>query len=292
VKRGKGGGAMTMNLPGLQASLEAHGKPGQVDQVSVDPKDDTIGYQAGAGGTGFRGTLLASPGAKAGAHSSKATTGLSDHLVGFETSSGKGAGDQVSFGSGRAFAFSHDGAPTSLSLTLSAFDAMGRPVAVRLPAVHVGSGAMVKVTPANWRALVSSRIRISTTAGGRTSTRDVRGRTIGSQFATVRHASIVKLGGGGSGVALKLHLRHPPKRGWIAFAGGLSRGGHSVGRTRPLQLSAQAMRRGKALLQLPKGLKGGHYTLKLRALETTAEPGGIQGSQTVTRSFKLRLGKG
>ena len=29
--------------------------------------------------------------------------------------------------------------------------------------------------------------------------------------------------------------------------------------------------------------------LKLRALETTAERGGIQGSQTVTRSFKLRL---
>ena len=115
VKRGKGGGAMNMNLPGLQANLEAHGKPGQVDQVSVDPNDDTIGYQAGAGGTGFGGTLLASPGANPGAHSSKASSGLSDHLVGFETSSGKGAEDQVSFGSGRAFAISHEnGAPTSL----------------------------------------------------------------------------------------------------------------------------------------------------------------------------------
>ncbi len=289
VKRGKGGGAMNMYLPGLQANLEADGKPGQVDRVSVDPKDDSIGYTAGAGGTGFGGTLLASP----GAHSSKAASSLSDHLVGFETSSGKGAGDQVSFGSGRAFVFSREnGAPTNLTLTLSAFDAQGRPVAVRLPAVHVGSGATVSVTPANWRALGSSRIRVSTTAAGRTSTRDVRGRSIGSQFATVRHASVVELGGGGNGVALKLHLRHPPKRGWIAFAGGLSRSGHSVGRTRPLQLSAEAMRKGKALLQLPKGLKGGHYTLKLRVLEATAEPGGIQGSQTLTRSFKLRLGKG
>ena len=38
---------MRMNLRGLQANLEARGKPGQVDQVGVDPKADSISYQAG-----------------------------------------------------------------------------------------------------------------------------------------------------------------------------------------------------------------------------------------------------
>jgi hypothetical protein len=68
------------------------------------------------------------------------------------------------------------------------------------------------------------------------------------------------------------------------------RGGHAVERTRPLQVSAAAMRRGRAILQLPKPLKHGHYRLKLRALETTAEGGGVQSSETVARTVALRLG--
>ena len=286
VKRGKGGGAMSMNLPGLQADLEADGKPGQVDQVSVDRRDESIGYRAGGPGTAFGGTLLAS----SGAHSSAASSHLSDHLVRFETLSGKGDEDGLSFHAGRTFDFSHSGAPTKLGLTLSGFDAEGRPVAVRLPAVRVGARATVKVTPTNWRSLASSRIRIATTVGRRTTSKSVRGKPIGRRFATVRRASLVKLAKGRDGVALKLRLRHPPKLGWIAFAGTILHGGHAVERSRPLQVSALAMRRGKAVLGLPRALKGGHYTLRLRALETTAEGGGVQGSDTVERTLGLRQG--
>ena len=89
---------------------------------------------------------------------------------------------------------------------------------------------------------------------------------------------------------LKLHLRHPPKQGWIAFAGTIMRGGHAIERSAPLQLSAAAMRRGKAILVLPKALRSGRYRLRLRALETTALGGGIQASDTVARSLPLRLG--
>jgi hypothetical protein len=49
------------------------------------------------------------------------------------------------------------------------------------------------------------------------------------------------------------------------------------------------MRRGRAILQLPKALKHGRYTLKLRVLETTAEGGGVQASDTVERSLAFRL---
>jgi hypothetical protein len=149
---------------------------------------------------------------------------------------------------------------------------------------------VVKVTPANWRSLATSRVRISTTAGGRTTTRTVRGKRVGRLFATPRSPKLVRLGHGGDGVALKLHLRKPPKRGWIALAGTVLRGGHTVERARPLQVSALAMRRGKAVLQLPRPLKSGHYTLHLRALETTAEGGGVQGSTTLTQSLPLHAG--
>ena len=276
---------MSMNLPGLQASLEARGKPGQVDQVGVDPKDSTISYQAGGSGTAFGGTLLASP----GAHSSAASTAASDHLVRFETHSGSGDEDRLGFPSGRTFEFDHSGGPTQLATTLSGFDSQGRPVAVRLPKVRVGAGAVVRVTPADWRSLASTRIRISTKAGGRTTTRTVHGRPVRHRFATVRRAAAVRLSGGRQGVALKLHLRHPPKQGWIAFAGTVLGGGHVIERTAPLQLSAAAMRRGKAVLRLPRVLKPGRYRLRLRALETMAEGGGIQASDTVEQTLSLHL---
>ena len=156
--------------------------------------------------------------------------------------------------------------------------------------MRVGSGATVKVAPANWRSLASTAVRIRTTVGGRTTSRSVHGKPIGRRFATVTHAAPVRLAGGRDGVALKLRLRNPPKRGWIALAGTILRGGHAIERTLPLQISASAIRSGKALLQLPKALKKGRYTLRVRALETTAESGGVQGSETAERTLGLHLG--
>ena len=290
VKRGRGGGEMSMNLPGLQANLEAGGKPGQVDQVGVDPRGDSISYQAGAGGTGFGGTLLAAPGATPGARSSKAASGLSDHLVGFETGSGKGAGDQVSFGAGRAFVFSREnGAPTTLKLTLSAFDTKGRPVAVRLPAVRVGSGATVKVAPPTGGP--SHRPRSGSGPRSVAGPRPERPRETDRKAVRHRHPCHAGQARGRAG----------RRRAEAASAESSEarvdrpRGNDPARRPRhraplPLQISASAIRSGKALLQLPKALKKGRYTLRVRALETTAESGGVQGSETAERTLGLHLG--
>jgi len=284
VRRGKRGGSMRMNLHGLQADLEADGKVGQVDQVGVDPRTDSISYQAG-GRTAFGGTLLASP----GAHSSARSSPGSDHLVRFETRSGGGDEDRLSFPSGRSFDFTHSGGATQLATTLSGFDSRGRPVAVRLPKMRVAAKTVVKVTPANWRSLASTRIRVISRSGGRTTTRIVHGSPIRHRFATIRRASVVALSGGRQEVALKLHLRHPPKRGWISVAGTIIRGGHAVERTAPAQISAAAMRRERATIRLAKPLRAGHYRLRVRALETTALGGGIQASDTVARSLGFAL---
>ena len=66
VARSPGGGAMNLNLPGLQASLQAGAHAGQVDQVTVDPRTDAIGYKTSASHTPFGGTLLSAPGTSEG----------------------------------------------------------------------------------------------------------------------------------------------------------------------------------------------------------------------------------
>ena len=288
VKRSKGGGAMNMNLPGLQASLLAGTDPGQVDQVSVDPHGDSIGYRTSVSGTGFGGTLLASPGRGRGAKASAASSSaLSDRLVRFQTTTGRKGGEQLSFPSGRKFVLHHAGKAAKLALTLSAFDASGRPVAVKLPPIRLAAGETLGVAPTNWRKLGSSSVRIEATVRGRTAVRRVHGRAIGRRFATLRRASLVSLGEGKYGAALVLGVHHAPKQGWLSLAGTLLRRGHRVERTTPIQLAGPTLRAGKVHLALPKRPPGGRYSLRVRALEVTAS-GAIQGSRTVTRTFGLK----
>ena len=64
VRRGKGGGAMDLTLPGLQASLQAGAHPGQIDHVAVDDTAHAIGYSPGAT-TPYGGTLVSAPGGAA-----------------------------------------------------------------------------------------------------------------------------------------------------------------------------------------------------------------------------------
>jgi hypothetical protein len=56
-----------------------------------------------------------------------------------------------------------------------------------------------------------------------------------------------------------------------------------------IQLSARCDAEGEGDPSAPKALKHGRYTLKLRVLETTAEGGGVQASDTVERSLAFRL---
>ena len=281
VRRGKKGGAMEMSLPGLQASLQAGAHPGQVDHVSVDDAARAIGYSPGAN-TGFGGTLVSAPGGGGKASASAAKT-KSERLVDFETTASRGDAERVAFRRGRAFTLSHEGAPAGLSLTLQSFGTKGLPVAVRLPRMHLARGEKLSVAPTDWRRLGSSRVRLTATVGGRTSTRFVRARALGRRFAAVRSA---KLSGDGTRVDLALRLKHAPKGAWVSPVVEVLRGGHVVARSRPAQLSGSAMKR--ASLPLSKRLGPGRYRLRVRLLETVTH-GLVQGSVVVRKRLAARV---
>jgi hypothetical protein len=126
-------------------------------------------------------------------------------------------------------------------------------------------------------------VRVRTKAGGKSSTRLVKGRQLDRAFATVRSA---KLHAGNGGLTLKLRVRHPSGEEWVSPAVTVLRGGHTIARSAPAQLIDAGLRRGTAKLKLSRSVPGGRYTLRIRLLEVTAE-GPIQASKVVTRTLKI-----
>ena len=147
----------------------------------------------------------------------------------FHTVSGRGDDDKVSFPEGHEFVLHHVGAPTSLSLTVSAFAADGRPVAVELPAIRVVGGETLKVVPASWRRLDSAPVRITARRDGHDSVRLVRGRSVGTAFAHVRKAILTDLGGEHYRLDLPLRIRRAPRQGRLSVAASLLLHGHRSG---------------------------------------------------------------
>jgi hypothetical protein len=274
---------MSMNLPGLQASIDAAPHSGQLDQVSVDSKGRSISYQAGANSTKYEATLLASPRAGGASSSAAKQSGLFDHVVSVSTTAGSSGSERLSFEGGRDFSLVHNGPSSKVALTLSDFESHGQPVAVKLPKIGVRHGEDVTVTPLHWGALGSTPIRIRTKIGGRSTSRLVRGRRIGRTFARVRSAKLHA--GKGGGVDLKLRLRHPAAGAWISPSVTILRGSHAVAKTVPAQILGRGLRGGTVHLKLNRPLHSGHYTLHVRLLEVTAD-GPIQGSQVVSKSIR------
>jgi hypothetical protein len=289
VERSTGGGAMDLRLPGLQASLQAGVHTRQVDHVTVDGRSDAIGYQTSAAHAALGGTLLSSPAfaARASAHAN-ATSALNDRLVQFQLTSSHGGRDELSFPSGRGFVVHHSGAPTGLSLTLSAFSPSGQPIAVQLPSVQVEAGATVSVVPEDWHALGSAIVRVSSTVHGHTTIQLVRGRLIGRRFASVRDAKLISAGRGPHRVEVVLRLSHTPVQPSLSLAARLLAHGHTLTQGRPVLLSGPALAAGRAQMTLSGPVRPGRYTLELRLLEITAN-GAIQGSVAVTRRVPVRV---
>jgi hypothetical protein len=292
VARTAGGGAMNLQLPGLQASLQAGVHAGQIDRVSIDPASDAIGYQSTTSSTPLSGTLLSAPGVATGASAKAAATAtatstLSDRIAQFATTSSKGGKDTLSFPQGRAFVLQHSGAPTSLSLTLSAFAADGQPVEIQVPTIGLAAGASVQVRPGNWRALGSTAIRVSTTVHGHTRVRMLHGRVLGRRFASVRKATLTELGGHRYRLDVLLGVHGTPKGASLSLAASLSSHGRTVARAAGNQLSGDALRGGKLQLVLRGTLAAGRYTLKLRLLEITAS-GAVQGSVVLAKTLTVQ----
>ncbi len=288
VHRAGGGGAMSMTLPGLQATLQSGAHAGVVDRVSVDPRGDLIGYSTDAASGALSGTLLSAPGsssaAPANAPANAAASAPADHLVQFQASSG--GGEQLSFPSGRVFALRRTGAPARVSLSLSAFASGGQPVTLRLPTMRVVGGETLRVEPPSWRALARSRVRVSTTFHGAIRISMVRGKVLAPRFASVRRAALTSLGTGRYRVDLTLAISHAPARGWLSLTASVLRGKHALAQTLPIQLSRAALGAGRAQLALPRTLAVGRYSLRVGLLEASAN-GPAQSSRTVMRTFAV-----
>jgi hypothetical protein len=281
-----GGGAMNLQLPGLEATLQGGSHNGQVDHVSVNPHADTIAYQAGAASP-FSGSLLSAPGAHAAAAGSGSE--LADRVVDFQTSNSRGASDTLAFPAGGQFAVTHAGSPAALTLKLSAFTAQGLPVAVQLPAVRLVDGEKLQVAPSSWRALGSGAVRLIAVIHGRTVVKRVRGRLIGHRFASVTRARLVPLGRGRYGVAVGLRVRRVPSHGSLSIAAAVMQGRRALQHTLPAELSGRTLRSGTVRLALPGRLARGRHSLVIRLLETT--PAGLaQGSVMVTRRVTAAAG--
>jgi hypothetical protein len=258
VKRSAGGGAMHMNLPGLQASLQTAAHAGQIDHVSVDPRTDTIGYQTSATSTPLEGTLLSAASAAAGAQASASTTGaLSDHLVQFQTTAYHGGDEQLAFAGGHEFVLHHSGPPATLAVSLSALSASGQPIAVRLPSVRLASGETLSVAPDSWKALRSSPVRLTTSINRHVTSRLIRGHTLGRPFASIRRAVLQARGQSRYRVAVRLGVSHAPAHAWLSLAATLTRGGHAVVQAAPIQLDGSTLEAGDVYLTLPKRLSPG-----------------------------------
>ena len=281
---------MSMNLPGLAGRPQGQrqARPGRPGRGRPQGRLDHLpGRRAG---DGFGGTLLAAPGANPGAHSSSSAGSLrsSRRLRDPQRQGRRGAVSR--FRSGRSFVFAAmTAAPTSLATTLSGFDSRGRPVAVRLPAsVRVGAGATVKVTPANWRSLASTRIRIRTTVRWADDEPETPREADRERFATV-----ARLAGQARRRAARRRAEAssaaPPKQG-----GSPSRG-RSCAAATPSSAPARCRSRRRDAQReglcssFAKALRRGRYRLRVRALETTAEGGGVQGSETAERTLGLHL---
>ncbi|MGA8745222.1 MAG: hypothetical protein WB507_05110 [Solirubrobacterales bacterium] len=294
VARSPGGGAMNLNLPGLQASLQAGAHSGQIDQVTVDPRTDAIGYKTSASHAPFGGTLLSTPGASGGGGGASAVqasggakSSLSDRLVEFHTTGGGGGGEAVSFLGGHVFQLKDAGAPTDVSLALSAFASNGQPIEVQLPAVRLAAGETLHVAPTNWRKLGSAPVRISATVRGRTSARLLRGSAVGKVFARVRSAALTAIGAHHYRLDVGLRVRHAPKQAGLSVAASVLLHGHLVERASPNQLNGSLVHVGSVHLTLPTALAPGHYKLELHLLEITAK-GAVQGSVAVTKTVAIR----
>jgi|GEM_PF-5225405 len=294
VARSTGGGAMNMLLPGLQASLQAGAHQGQVDHVSVDPHTDTIGYRTSAAHAPLGGTLISAAGARAGVavhppgKRSTNQSALGDRVVRFHLDTGSGDSEHLSLPGGRELVLRHSGAPTTISVQLSAFTAHAQPVAVALPPVRVGSGATVRVRPQSWRALGATRIVLTTSAHGRTTTRLLRGHGLARRFATVRGAQLGPVQRGRAHLDVSLALHHPPAGASVMVSASVAQHGHLISKPAPSLLRGGAAAGGNVALALPRPLRAGRYQVHVRLLEISSS-GAIQSSTAVARTLGLRV---
>ncbi len=283
VRRSGRGGSMAMELPGLEAELSTGGGANTIDHVTVNAAADAITYAAGSHRAPLTGVLLSRPAAA----TATAAAVEPDQLVKFATTSTPGGSDRFSDRHG-AFAVSHTGPTTTMSVALSAFTAQGLPVEVRLPTMRLKAGETVTATP-RWSALGHARVPLAITVNGHTRHTSVAARSLARPFARLLGATIAAPATGAATLTLRFaHTRFVAGRS-LAIAATVRRTRGVLATSTPARIVPAANFSGSATIALSARLSPGRYVVRVRVLESSGDEA-LQSAAIVSRVFRVRVG--
>lgn len=281
------------NAPGkYSASVVGRGRVARFEGIDTDGKTpDTFGFD-GAGKTltfatqaekkALTGTLAdVAAGVRAGA----ATARRAVRTASISIVTSAGGSDSFSF-EGESLVLNHEGAPTEVSLKLGWVGPKGTPGTFETPALKVGDGETLSVTPRRWNALDGGRAVVTKRRGGRKSKRVVGDRRRSKAFLRKLSASATKSKSGAARISVRAVATGLSD---ASTAGGdvvVLRGRKQVTRKR-FATTALAGRKVELFSGTVKGLKRGRYRIRVRGV--VAKGGVLPEVQRLKRVLKLSV---
>jgi hypothetical protein len=193
------------------------------------------------------------------------------------TNASKNGSDTVALGSGAALTYTHHGATTRASFTLTNVARNGGPATFSSGPLTIRRGERVRLTPVSWRSL--DRVRATFSKGG---SKVLRNR---AAFAGRFSLGTPKLAKGRASVATSIRRVPGQSAGGVVLR--LLRGHHVAARK---AVGITAPRRGRHTYswKLPSSLKPGTY--RLVANMTLAGGARNPGRRTATKAVRVRVG--
>jgi hypothetical protein len=192
------------------------------------------------------------------------------------TRTSKGGSDGFALGHGASLVYTHQGATTRASFTLTSVQRNGGPVTFSSGPITVRRGERLRLTPGSWGSL--DRVRVSSSKGA---SRLLRNRRA---FPAKFSVGTPKLAKGRAGVATSIRSLPAQTVGGVVLR--LVRGHRTVAR-KAIAIGAPKRGRHTYSWTLPKSVKRGTY----RLITTMTLAGGTQtpGRRTVTKAATVRV---
>jgi hypothetical protein len=194
------------------------------------------------------------------------------------TRASKGGSDAIALGKGASLSYTHKGATTRASFTLTSVQRNGGPVTFSSGPITVRRGERVRLTPVSWRSL--DRVRVSSNKGA---SRVLRNRTA---FPARFSVGTPKLTKGRVSVATSIRRLPAQTVGGIVLR--LVRAHHTVAH-KAIAITAPKRGRHTYSWTLPTSVKRGTYSL----VTNMTLAGGAQnpGRRTATKTTRIRVGR-
>jgi len=192
-------------------TLIGHGFAGQIDTQASNGVKDTLALLPGGGQVGFSTAAAHKPLTLTliGAASKERRTAQ------ISTTSFGGPGDVLAFTGGQSgLAFTHHGAATTFSLTLSGLGPRSAPSVFQSGPLHITAGATARIGAIRWSALAGSTLRIR--IGGRTLV--VHNHAHAAHLASIGSLRAKKGRGGAVSLSIAAALHQLPAGAQVAFA--------------------------------------------------------------------------